>query len=240
MNIAICGDNQADRNLIIDLLNHYFSEKSVAYNVFQFERGCDFVYEIQDGAVYDIVFLDIYLGEPLGIDTAHLIRDSGFEGAIVFLSDTSEFAVECYDVDASGYLLKPYNCAKLGNVMDRVLKHFDLSVYKLKQRNNIIRVPLNNIMFVESNNSKCTLHTVNDNEYTVYERLDMIEEELSDDRFLRCHRSFLVNMNYIVRADKQFTLTNGRTVLIRQKSLKDVRQCFIDYLTKKESPSPNK
>ena len=232
MNIAVFDENLVGREAVVSSLNHYFSDKSVYYSVVEFERVCDLIHEIEDGTVYDIVFLDIFLGEPLGIDAAHQLRNNGFSGAIIFLSDTSDFAVDSYDVNASGYLLKPYSDEKLCSVMDRVMKYFDLSVFQLKQRNNIIRVPFNDIMFVESRNSRCTLYTVNNYEYTVYERLNDIEKELADDRFLRCHRSFIVNMNYIIRADKQFTLTDGSTVLIRQKSLKDVRQSYVDYLAK--------
>ena len=235
MNISVCGENLVGRELVVDLLNHYFSDKSVYYNVVEFERVWNFIHEVQDGAVCDVVFLEIYLGDMTMINAAHELRNIGFQGSIVFLSDTSDFAVDSYDVGASGYLLKPYSYEKLSIVMDRVLRYCDLGVFQLKQRNNIIRVPFNDIMFVESHNSRCILYTVNNYEYTVYERLNDIEKELSDDRFLRCHRSFLVNMNYIMRADKQFTLIDGSTVLIRQKSLKNVRQSYINYLMKKKT-----
>lgn len=68
----------------------------------------------------------------------------------------------------------------------------------------------------------------------MYKRLSEIEQELNDRCFLRCHQSFLVNMDYILRADKEFTLTNGDTVSIRQRSLKMMKKMYLDYLKEKE------
>ena len=70
----------------------------------------------------------------------------------------------------------------------------------------------------------------------VYKRLSEIEHELQDGRFLRCHQSYLVNMDFIQLTDKQFVLTTGDTVLIRQRDLKAIRQCYLDYVSGKGTP----
>ena len=75
----------------------------------------------------------------------------------------------------------------------------------------------------------------NNVEYVIYKRLGDIESELNDKRFLRCHQSYLVNMNYIKNVDKHFELTNGEIVCIRQRSLKAIRQEYLDYLNSKKN-----
>ena len=65
--------------------------------------------------------------------------------------------------------------------------------------------------------------------YTLYKKLGEIEQELTAPCFLRCHQSFLVNMNYVKAVDKDFTLTNDDVVLIRKKNLKELRQIYFDY-----------
>ena len=72
--------------------------------------------------------------------------------------------------------------------------------------------------------------------YTIYKKLSEIEQALTDRRFLRCHQSFLVNMRYIAKADKQFELTTGDVVLIRQRSLREIRQTYLDYTTMEMKP----
>ena len=133
-------------------------------------------------------------------------------------------------------MLKPHSYEKLCGVMDRIVKNItvDFKSYNISVRGGIVRIPRKNITYIESNNSKCIVHTSKNEEYTVYKRLSEIEQELNDRCFLRCHQSFLVNMDYILRADKEFTLTNGDTVSIRQRSLKMMKKMYLDYLKEKE------
>lgn len=65
----------------------------------------------------------------------------------------------------------------------------------------------------------------------MYMRLDEIEERLSGDesRFLRCHRSYIVNMDHITAVDEQFILDNGESVLIRSKSKAQIKKRYFVY-----------
>ena len=83
---------------------------------------------------------------------------------------------------------------------------------------------------------QCILHT-EDEEYSLYMRLDDIEKSLSGDesRFLRCHRSYIVNMDHITAVDEQFRLDNGESVLIRSKSKAQIKKHYIAYEESKKS-----
>ena len=74
------------------------------------------------------------------------------------------------------------------------------------------------------------MHCRGGQSYVIYKRLTDIESELKDERFLRCHQSYLVNMDYISKIDTQFTLVTGDIVSIRQRDLKAIRQTALDYL----------
>ncbi len=176
------------------------------------------------------------MNDLLGIDAARKIRSLHYNGQIVFLTSSPDFAVDGYDVEAAGYLLKPLSQDKLSRVMARILLNSDSGIYQVRQRSNVIQIPYHDILFVESRNSKCILHRNGGVTYTIYKHLSQIEEELSDIRFLRCHQSYLVNMDYIDQVDKQFHLNSGDTVLIRQRDLRAIRQSYLDYLKLKQVP----
>ena len=108
--------------------------------------------------------------------------------------------------------------------MDRLTHDFDISAYQVQQWNRLILITYHDIQYVESSNSKCILHSKGGATYNIYKRLDTIEQELNDPRFLRSHQSFLVNMDYIRQADKHFELLTGDIVSIRQRDLKAIRQ----------------
>ncbi len=233
MRIGICDSSLLDREIITDFLNDYFYKKSIDYSICSYSSGKELIYDIQDGNYLDLIFLDIYIGNEFGIGIAKQLREKlGYNGKIVFITATVDFAVDSYEVEAFGYLLKPVCTQKLHMVMDKIIKSFDAEIYRIKQRNNIHTVKLDNIIYVESSNSRCIIHSDNTN-YVIYKRLNDIEAELNNKRFLRCHQSYLVNMDYIKNVDKQFELINGDFVCIRQRNLKSIKEKYIDYLRNK-------
>ena len=230
MRIAICEDNEIHRDILEHLLNRYFSERPIHFELVPYQYGMNFLNDMEEGAYFDMAFLDIYMEDTMGNQIAHQLRAMGYQGEIVFLTASSDFAIEGYDVDASGYLLKPLDYGKLEMVMDRITRNIAPSTYQIRQRSTVTKLSYHEILYIESSNSKCILHTESGGAYTVYKTLNTIEKELGDRRFLRCHQSFLVNMDHIKQIGKQFLLSNGDYVPIRQRGVKAVRQAYMDYI----------
>ena len=237
MRIAVCDDSSLDRELFVALLHHYFVNKPISNEIIQYENGVDLLHDVEDDMWFDIVFLDIYMNDLLGIDVAHKLRSLGYRGHIIFLTATADFAVDSYEVEALGYLLKPQSFEKLSQVMDRAIRTMTTNTYLVKNHSKIIRVPYHEILYIESMNSKCIIHCCNEQHYVIYKRLTTIEHELNDKRFLRCHQSYLVTMDHIHQVDSQFTLVTGDTVAIRQRDLKSIRQAVLHYLDKMQPRS---
>ena len=235
MRIAICEDNEIHRDILEHLLNRYFSERPIHFELVPYQYGMNFLDDMEEGAYFDMAFLDIYMEDTMGNQIAHKLRAMGDQGEIVFLTASSDFAIEGYDVDASGYLLKPLDYGKLEMVMDRITRNIAPSTYQIRHRTTVTKLAYHEILYIESNNSKCILHTESGESYTVYKTLNTIEKELGDRRFLRCHQSFLVNMDHIKQIGKQFLLSNGDYVPIRQRGVKAVRQAYIDYIASKSA-----
>lgn len=232
MKSAICDDSEIDRNIISDFLRTYTTEKSIPIQIAEYEDGVNLLYDVEDGKYYDLIFLDIYMAQIHGMDVARLLRKNKYSGKIIFLTSTSDFAVDSYEVDAAGYLLKPHDYNKIRNMLDRIFDRTDVGVFQFSVRNTVYNIPYSELVYVESSNNVCILHRSDGSSYTVYQRLSEIEEKLNDARFLRCHQSYIVNMSYISKADKQFELTTGDVVLIRQKSLKEIRNVYMEYCLK--------
>lgn len=232
MEIAVCDDDNLDRTLAASMLRRCLFERNTGGGIMCFSNAKELIYEIQDGKFFDLIFMDIYMDKIMGIEAARQLRASGYSGMIVFLTASAGFAVESYDVKASGYLVKPVSYEKLNSLVNDLLKDFDTELYKLKRRGEIISLHYNDIVYIESCNSKCLLHSITGEILPIYKRLCDIEDELRDKRFLRCHQSYLVNMNHIIHANKSFKLANGESVLIRQKNSKEIKQQFLEYTCK--------
>ena len=235
MRIAVCEDNKIHRDIMEHMLNRYSSERSVSFALTPYEYGLNFLSDLEEGAYFDVCFLDIYMGDVMGNALAHKLRAMGYQGEIVFLTSSPDFAIESYDVDAAGYLLKPLDYGKLLKVMDRITRNIDPCTYQIRQRTTVTKIVYHEILYIESSNSKCILHCTSGKAYTVYKTLNVIEQELGDRRFLRCHQSYLVNMDHIRQIGTQFLLSSGDTVPIRQRGVKAVRQACMDYFASKSA-----
>ena len=237
MRLAICDDNKLERNLLHTLLQRYFLETSVHCEFTLYDRGVTLYYDVKEGIEYDIIFLDLFMSDSFGMNVAQKLRELSYRGKIIFCTTSADYALESYNVYAAGYIVKPYGIADIKRTLDRFLPEFQSDSYQIKQRSRIIYIPLNEIMYVESDNTKCILHQTENRTYVLYKKLKEIEEELNDQRFLRCHQSYLVNMNYIREANDVFLLRNGEEILIRQKSKKEIHQKFLEYKEKQILPS---
>lgn len=239
MRLAICDDNDIERELLHTLLQKYFSETSVRCEFTLYDRGNSLYYDVTEGINYDIIFLDLFMGDSFGMSIAQKLRDFSYKGKIIFCTVSADYALESYNVFASGYILKPYSLDDIRRTLDRFLPEYQCDSYRIKQKSRIIYIPLNEIMFVESDNTKCILHRTENREYVIYKKLSQIEKELNDPRFLRCHQSYLVNMNYVREAGDVFILQNGDEVLIRQKSKKEIQNLFLKYKGKQNITANN-
>lgn len=231
MIIAICDDSTVDLTLSRILIVEYFKKHKKMCSVITYETGSKLLSDYENGTVFDIVLMDIYVGKELGIDIARKLRETGYENLLIFSTITSEYAIESYSVKANGYILKPYSAARLEGVLDRVLEQYVTDYVSVKVRNSYVNIMYSDIIYIESCNNRCILHTATD-EYPLYMRLDEIEKEIigESSRFLRCHRSYIVNMDHVVAADEQFHLDNGDSVLIRSKSKAQIKKQYFDYL----------
>lgn len=230
MNIAICDYNNEERKKLMNLLNTYFGNTSIICDYALYCNETNLLNDIKSGIKFDIVFLEIKLPvEPKGIVFAKTLRSINYTGKIIFNSSSNSYAAESYEVCASGYIVKPVSILKIRNCMDRYINEFKTEYYIIKQKKNDVYIPINDIMYLESENTKCFINCCDGRQYTIYKQLRQIEEELNNSRFLRCHQSYIVNMNYIAEVDDMFILKNGAEILIRQREKSLIKKRYYSY-----------
>ncbi len=188
----------------------------------------------------DLMFLDIQMPKISGIDVAHkMIKDEHIP-LIVFVTAFEEYAIKAFEVNAIDYILKPISKERLqkniekvinthklrkGDYEDKIEKLFkDLSKREVKKVNKISiydngrLIPLdpNEIIYatVEERN---TIIISTKGRFESNNTLSQLEEKLASSNFFRCHKSFLVNLDYIEEIDPWF----NSTFLIKMKNLKD-------------------
>ena len=117
MNIAIIDDISTDAEDLKNIAVFYFEKKQIQAEIYQFFSAEEFFEDYQPGK-FQILFLDIYMNGMTGMEAARRIRRQSDDCILVFVTTSSDFAVESYDVGASYYLLKPFQPEKLCSILD--------------------------------------------------------------------------------------------------------------------------
>lgn len=221
MKIAVCEDNEADLLVLRQELEIYFSSRlmgqgSVMY--YCFSNGEDFLAD-SEGFKYDLIVLDIYMDFMNGMDVARCIRKENRLVTIVFITNSDDYALEGYEVEASGYLMKPIDREKLFLMLDRIFSSaVKEGAIRFSCKRQIVELDMEKIMFIESMGRTLLIHCCDGELYKTNEKLDDMEKRMSNQNFLRCHKSYLVNMGYINKIGNGcFFLSNGVRVSIRQR-----------------------
>lgn len=226
MNIAICDDEKIFRKCLRELLVKDNFAGGADIRVEEFESGEALLNACEKGTTrYDILFLDIRMPGLDGLETARALRQKGEKCLIVFLSSLAEYARKGYEVRAFRYLLKEEAERELGKVMEACRKELgEERWFSFAQGHETYRISLEDILYFESKKRLILLHTETES-YSFYQKLDEVEGKLEGGRFLRCHRSYLVQERY-VRSWKgnSLWLTDGTELPISRGYEKEVNR----------------
>lgn len=183
---------------------------------------------------FDILFLDIDLGDKNGIALARTMREHNAEAVLILVTNFSEYAPEGYEVDAFRYLSKAELDRKLPGYFSDAL-----AVCRTRRRKveilcegESMPVPVQALAYVRSQGHEQCLHLVGWSRQTLYTRLTMarLEELLFPQGFLRIHKQFLVNMAYLQSLQSTgAVLTTGETLRASARSYRENRQKFVNW-----------
>lgn len=231
--IAICDDLLEEREKMHLLLKDAFAARDIMAEFEEYDSGRALLSAWEKGALdVNLIFLDICMNGIDGVETARKLRNAGCRIMIIFLTVTPDFAIEGYEVEAAGYLLKPLEQEILNRLLERLLSRENPVVVALRQGNKVFNIVTSEILYIESNRNRLTIHTVKEPVF-YYGRLDELASLLPEKQFLRCHQSFLVNMDRVCAAKDNFCMENGEIVPIRIRERKAMREVYFQYIMEK-------
>lgn len=234
LDIFIVEDTKIDAKILALILEDYLERKHISYSIHIYDTGLAFYSDFEEGFIAPTtLFMDIFLPKSNGLELCRKMREKGFTGDILITSETKDHSIDAFSVDARAYICKPYNAAEIFNVLQRVCQYSSIRTYTFKIRQRIYNVPVADVCYVESNAKRCTLHCRGSITYTIYKKLDEIADELSDAHFIRCHKSYYVNMDCVTELNADgFIMLCGDTVPIKQTDLKYVKETYANFCKK--------
>lgn len=231
--IVICEDEKEQHELLEKYIKEIFDGLSILYELRVFNSGEELLENYPKDT--DILLLDIQMGQINGMDTARKIRKLHDKVEIIFITSLIEYVLEGYEVRAYRYLIKPVKYDDLKNNIINCIKEIDIKnkYIRIKEEGNRIKLDINEISYIEVQKEDITIHTLNQI-YEIKGTMNNIEKEIDCCRFFRCHKSYLVNLDYI-KSIKQYVaiLENKEEVPISRYRFKETKDKFFDLIEDK-------
>ena len=232
MLIALCDDEVSQ----LDLLEGYIRDcLSSEPEIHRFQKGTDLINSCLDGKRYDIVFLDIMMGETNGMDVAKQLNEIDRRAVVIFLTNLMDYALDGYEVNAFRYLIKPLTKEVFKSVFPKAVRETLLrktSFYSIALKDgSIIKLDLDKILYLESFGRDITAHLV-DRKIVYTCNISTAEENLQSRGFIRIHKSYIANLKYITQITRNTVILKGDITLpLSRKRQKFVFDVFTLYLS---------
>lgn len=240
MKIAICDDDNFELEKIKNAVDKFIVSKQTNHQITvnTFTNGNDLLCYINKHGGFDLLILDIIMPGMNGIELAIEIRISNSNCKIVFLTSSPEFAVNSYKVNALYYLLKPFSESELKSLLDKALDGMEEEKSKsivVKGKGKLKSVQIHTIQYIESVKHTIIFHLRNNEVISCYGTMNEFHDILlSDRRFIKCHKSFIVNMNYVISiSNKDFILDDKTLIPISRQVYQQVKNAYIDCFFEK-------
>ena len=230
IHIAICDDEKHMSDHIRSMISDFFRKKNQEISLHMFSSGEELL--SYNGQI-DILFLDIQMKDMDGMETARKLRADKFRGFLVFITVLKEMVFQSFEVQAYDYLVKPVDEKQFEKTMERLYA----SMQNASEDSLLVQkgyegriIPKDEIVFCEIIDRKIYLNLASGEVVDYYERIENLETKL-DNRFYRCHRSYLINLKHL-KGYKNGTacMDNGKEIPVSRLRSKEFSSVVLQYM----------
>ncbi len=229
--VAICDDDRFFLDETKRLLEIIFKELNEDYEIDCFNSTQKLEPCIRK---YNLLILAIMLVGNNGIEYAESLRSRGIKTDIIFITSSPDYALEGYSVHPIDYILKPANYDRLHDAVMRCLRerHNTPALLINSKEHGKIRVNTDDIAYCEVMRYEIVIHSIDGKRVSLYGTFSSFcSNELPQESFYRCHRSYAVNLQYVESINRYaFALSNGVSVPIAKNNYNDAKKRFADYI----------
>jgi DNA-binding LytR/AlgR family response regulator len=192
--------------------------------------------EMLSGNRADLIFVDINMSDINGLD---FVKSLHIKSRIIFTTAFSEYAIEGFKLDALDYLLKPIGYNDFLKAANKALKYFesvapdpvkkmvDKEYLFIKSEYKMSRISLNDIIYIEGMREYVRIHLSSGKSLMPLISLRLLEEQLPSLKFMRVHRSYIVNLEKINTIEHNRIVFDGKVYIPVSEQYKEFFQKYL-------------
>ena len=226
--IAVCDDDRLMSAHLERIFNQASYDLLIDIKVEVFFSGMDLCKYLSSGEEIDLIFLDIEMKSMNGIETAKIIREQMNNNTtqIVYMSEKESYAMQLFDTRPLNFLIKPLQYKCILDVLKTSISLLNLGEehFEYKIASHKYKVCSEQIMYFESKGKKINIVLVK-GVRSFYGKLSTIEEKLNNRQFISIHKSYFVNLKYIIETHYDHLIMENDVILpVSRKNRKTTRE----------------
>ncbi len=234
MNIAICDDDEGVCSKLEGWIEQYNTDHATRLLVDIYNSAETLQQHLQAGQWYDMIFLDIELPKKSGIELGQMIRSAWKMDLIylVFISGKVDYCQDLFDVHPLNFHLKPLKREDVIKDIELVRERINVGALAFRYREHGVykSVCLKDIVYFEGAGKGVEIHCKDGRVISAVNSLQQLSDCYEKHGFSRCHKSFLINLNYV----SEYSMTkvkmfDGKEIIIGKSRRKQFKDEFINH-----------
>lgn len=224
--VAVCDDEKIFRDTLVKLMKEY--NERITISVFT----CGDLLLASD-KVFDLIFLDIEMPGIDGMTTAQKLREKNVDAEIIFLTGHKEFVFSAFHVKAFRFLEKPVKVSKLKEALyDFEVERLNAEKIVVKQKGIVNEILLNQIVYLEAFGDGTYIYDKYGQVFCSSLQLQVWQEQLEKKGFFRIHKSYMVSMRYVKKAEKEYVelLNLDIELKIARRNVGVFKDAYLSYI----------
>jgi len=225
-----------DEPLALNKMAGYISKTPFLKLVAACRSGYEAI-ELLSSSEADLLFVDINMPDINGLD---FVRSLHYKPQIIFVTAFSEYAIEGFRLDALDYLLKPVGYTEFLRSANKARSYFETTSQDNSKAGNsreyifvksdykTVRISVNDITYIEGMREYVRIHLESGKPLMPLMSLRVLEEQLPSDRFMRVHRSYIVNLQKIVTIEHNRIVFDGKVYIPVSDQYKEQFSSYIN------------
>lgn len=227
---AVCDDEAEMAEELEEKLSEFFAANNIESRITKFSDGTSLLENVGDCSDFDVIFLDIKMKAPDGMETARELRRRNYGGFLIFVTVLEELVFEAFEVSAYDYLVKPIEVGRFEKTMNRLKKSLAENTVAIRKSGETSFVRPDDIVCCEVIDRKLYIRLSSGETVDFYGRLEELESRL-DSRFFKCHRSYIINFTHLKKfCGSSAVMRDGLKVPVSRLRRAAFKEAFENFM----------
>lgn len=227
--IGICDDESKWHKAVSDSCSSYLDNKGIHYEIYSYIKGGALIQETEKNI--DVLFLDVEMESMDGLAVMKEVEKMPNIHNIIFVSSHPEAVWDSFGYKTKGFVTKPFTDEDIVGKLESIYsKKINDSLLEFTDYNGVVYFRKSDIVLIKSDSNYATIITESDGKVVTC-TLKECEKKLNGLPFLRIHRSYIVNLDYVKNMTSSIaSMKNGEDLTIGRSYRDQVKKKYQDYL----------